>query len=278
MTTALPLPICPAARTLHDGMDALAPESAATALRQSATELLRRKPNLIRDRIRFLTSHDDHLERMAAHSYWHSNGFAKIRFFRGTNFGVRLHIWPKGHDRLGDVDPHGHRWAFASWIAAGEGVEETTFVDVTGRWRDAVYDTTAYTRYDYGRDTATGWLREPEPARLRVSGTRWHHGGDVYGCSPTTLHVVAPLGDALAATVVLQGPVTEASAPVYSRRGRPSVTEERAISVAALRNLLRDVETALRRTEPVLLRYPNRPIEQRTVRRISRRSSVSRPG
>lgn len=263
MTIALPLPICPAARTLHDGMEALAPESAATALRRAATELLRRKPNLIRDRIRFLTSHNDHLQRMAAHSYWHSNGFAKIRFLRGMSFGVRLHIWPAGHHRLGDVDPHGHRWAFASWIAAGEGVEETTFVDVTGRRRGTVYDTTEYTRYDYGRDTATGWLRESEPARLRVTGIRWHHGGDVYGCPQTTLHVVAPLGDALVATVVLQGPVTEASAPVYSRRGRPSVTEERPISISALRSLLRDVETELGHTEPVVSHYPNRRSYQR---------------
>jgi hypothetical protein len=38
-----------------------------------------------------------------------------------------------------------HDWAFASWIAAGEGVEETTFVDVTDRRRSSGPNVRDYT-------------------------------------------------------------------------------------------------------------------------------------
>jgi hypothetical protein len=257
MKEVLPEPLCAAGRTLHEGVQAIAPASPAARLRRTATELLRQKPTLIQDRIRSLTSHDEHLNRVAAQSYWHENGFAKIRFLRGTNFGVRLHVWPAGPERLGDVDPHGHRWAFASWIAAGEGVEETTFVDVTGRRRGSRSDTREYTRYEYGRDT-TGFLTDPEPARLRVSSVRRHTRGDVYGCAPTVLHVVAPIGTALVATIVLQGPATQDSTPVYSRRGRLAVTKEEPIAAAVLRSLLLDVEAEISRTEPPTSRFSNR--------------------
>lgn len=270
MTDVLPVPLCAASRSLHDGVESIAPTSPAAKLRRTATELLRRKPNLIRDRIQSLISHDEHLERVATHSYWHENGFAKIRFLRGTSFGVRLHVWPAGPDRIGDIDPHGHRWAFASWIAAGEGVEETTFVDVTDRRRGSGPNAREYIRYQYSRDT-TGFLADPEPARLRVSGIRRHTRGDVYNCATTVLHVVAPIGTALVATVVLQGPVTQDSTLVYSQRGRPTGAREKPISAAVLRSLLLDVEAEISRTEPPTSWFSNRWVHRQRVGRMPSR-------
>ncbi|MDN5852654.1 MAG: hypothetical protein L0K86_07380 [Actinomycetia bacterium] len=273
MTDVQPIPQEATGLTLAAGVEAIAPAAPARKLGRAATELLRRRPTVIRDRIESLISRDEHLERIATQSYWHENGFAKIRLLRGSSFGVRLHVWPAGPDRLGEVDPHGHRWAFASWIAAGVGVEETIYLDVTGRRRDSRVNALVYTRYEYSRDT-NGFLAHPQEARLRVAGRRRHVKGEVYSCAQTALHVVAPIGTGLVATIVLQGPATLGSTPVYSRRGRPAVTDEEPIDTDVLRKLLREVAAEIDRTEAPEPRYSPRRVYRQMADRLPGRTTV----
>src|SRR5438552_2883438 len=58
----------------------------------------------------------DRAEPVARCSYWHHNGFAKLVLRIADDHRVRLHVWPAGENRLGESNPHGHRWNFASTV------------------------------------------------------------------------------------------------------------------------------------------------------------------
>lgn len=238
MTAVLPQPACAADAILRRDLDALPRRIRAEQLRRHAQQLLSRRPRLISERVQYLLTHPAALERVVRRSYWHVNGFAKVRVLKGDEFGVRMHIWPAGRNRLGDVDPHGHRWAFASWIAAGEGLEETLFEEMS---RGSTANTVDYVRYEYGRDAGAGVLRDAGPARLRLSGTVRRGPGEVYVCPRSTIHTVRPVGDGFLATVMLQGPAEPGVVPVFSRRGRPDRPREEPISAKRLRALLVEV-------------------------------------
>lgn len=203
---------------------------------------LRRDPGSIIDRLRYLRTHPDGHTAMLAQSYWHANGFAKVRISERHGVQTRLHIWPEGESRLGDNDPHGHRWAFASWIAVGAGLTETYYTasDPGG------VDATMYTMYEYGRrEDGEGYLDPVEDAWLRESATFERRTGAVYDCRPPALHKVAPVGADLLATVVIQGRVTERSAPVYRLPGRSHEVVQEPIPMPDLARLFEQVEHAL---------------------------------
>lgn len=243
MSTAFATPHCPASTALLTDLSVLDPTRAtAPKLRTAARRSLRRRPHLVRDRLAFLRSHSEALERLARHSYWHSNGFAKIRVVRGEAFSVRLHVWGAGEVCPGDVDPHSHRWDFASWIAAGPGIDETIFREVAGPASDGAVE---HLRFEYGRNDTQGRLRSPRPAALLRTGVRRHRIGDVYGCAVGTVHTVSPIGRDLVATVVLQGPAVADVNPVYRRDGRPSVVTEHAMTTGELRRILGEVEESI---------------------------------
>jgi hypothetical protein len=224
----------PAAPTQDDDLDPLAEKA----------HDLRRDPGSIIDRLRDLRTHPDGHAAMLAQSYWHANGFAKVRIGQRHGVQTRLHIWPKGEGRLGDIDPHGHRWAFASWIAVGAGLTET-YYNATDPGGDGAR---MYARYEYGRGAdGEGYLEPLGDAWLRESTTFERRNGAIYDCRPPVLHTVAPLGDDLLVTVVIQGPVTERSAPVYSLPRRPHEVVQDPIPVPHLARLFEQVEQALAR-------------------------------
>ena len=203
---------------------------------------LRSKPDLLLTRLAYLRSHPDRLDEIAARSYLHSNGFAKVRLFEGHGLSLRLHIWPRGENRVGEVGPHGHRWEFASWVAVGQGMAETYFTEVGPNTPDAV----RYDAYDYGRDVmGTGYLKDAGETWLRAAAPRVRRPGTVYRCPRDVLHTVAPVGDALVATVVLQGPVVAESARVCRLPGQPIDTDERTIRVGELDALFGEVDAAV---------------------------------
>lgn len=215
-------------------------------LRQAAEQLLKANPDLVLDRLRYIRGHSGHLEHVAQQSYWHANGFAKVRVIRGRTSCLRLHVWIPGENRVGDVDPHGHRWEFASWIAAGEGVAENYF-----RVADDVEGTgTEYTHYSYERGPGGVELDDRGMARLQHVARRTHKAGEVYDCSLRTLHTVAPLGSGLVATVVLQGPVVTDRTSVFRRDGRPRADLERKMSAQELGRLFEQVEEKIAACRP----------------------------
>ena len=217
------------------------PEATLNDLRTAALQLSGR-PDLVRSRLRYLAAHPARLEILAGQSYWHTNGFAKVKFVEGHGFCLRLHIWPAGEDRQGDIDPHGHRWEFASWVAAGSGIAETYF----DRTVAADPDGDAYLEFDYGRSSGAGFLRSRGPAWLRESSKIIRSAGDVYGCPLGVLHTVSPFGIDLVATVVLQGSIVAESASVFSSSGGDLVRPlERPITADELRHLFGAVDAAI---------------------------------
>ncbi len=147
---------------------------------------------------------------VAARSYWHPNGFAKLILHPGPAVRIRLHVWPAATGaRLGESNPHSHRWEFASTVLAGGGLDMVEYAETsTGG--------TPYVRYRYGADPADrAALRRDGPARLVPVRTPVARPGAVYSCDTTVVHTVTPVGTALTATLVLQGPQRTPSTVVY---------------------------------------------------------------
>lgn len=224
--------------------NALRPGADAARLLDVVT-MLRGRPRLLRAHLALLRSCDACVERAAKRSSWHENGFAKIRLARRSGCSVRMHVWPPGGGERGDVDPHGHRWEFASWVAVGEGVDEAYFAE------EAPDDPSVspYTRYDFGSADGPRVMRKIGPSRLRrLDGVR-HLAGSTYACLRDVVHTVAPVGSGLVATVVVQGPVVLPSAPVYVPP-RPESRTPRPMTAAELQDLLREVDARLTADEP----------------------------
>src|SRR6185437_9348727 len=66
----------------------------------------------------FLMSSPPAIERIAASSYPHSNGFDKFLLSETATCKLRLHIWWNGIDGI-ESDLHNHNWDFASHILCG---------------------------------------------------------------------------------------------------------------------------------------------------------------
>lgn len=198
-------------------------------------ERLRAEPEVVRRQIRDILASSTRTTAVAARSYWHVNGFAKIRIVENRNVSARLHVWPEGPDRLGDVDPHSHRWQFASWVAFGSGIVEKYFVEHE--------DGLPHHRFEYGRrDTGVGYLRRPVTVGLREVLQIDRGPGEVYRCPLDIVHTVAPRGSDLMATVLLQGPVRGRCASVYRLPGAPAHrTLERALRVHEVTDLFEQI-------------------------------------
>ncbi len=111
-----------------------------TAMRKCA-ETLRDNPVLLRSALNVLRHDDWGLRVISRRSSVHPNGFAKVILSCDDGWSLRLHVWspwiqPEHHD----VNPHGHRWAFASWIIVGI-LRETRF--------DVAHDGRPFRRYEY---------------------------------------------------------------------------------------------------------------------------------
>jgi hypothetical protein len=214
-----------------------APTASARTHFQNA-ERLAYHADIVRTMLREIRQAPNWSAALGRNAYWHSNGFAKIKIIETPGFCLRLHIWPPGEHRLGEVDPHDHRWEFASWVAIGAGIQERRFevvVDDDSRGM-------TYTRYAYGRADGASYLRREGPSRLRETSVFKREPGHVYSCPPDVLHTVAPIGDGLVATVVLQGPLLEKSTVVYRCPERNGAALQDPISEQELDRLFAEVE------------------------------------
>jgi hypothetical protein len=174
-------------------------------------------------------------------SYWHPNGFAKIKLLEWPDHSLRLHVWPAGKDRRGDMNPHCHRWAFASGLILGQGMVERYFAETTPTDPDGV----EYDRYQYRRRACLGDLRRPKRVHLRELGQVDRPMGEVYSCTTDVIHTVDPLGLDLLVTAVVQGRAEVETTPVYVRPGISGEQRYRPLKAKELVLLMRDLETAM---------------------------------
>lgn len=177
---------------------------------------------------------------IAERSYWHPNGFAKLVLHTDPDFKLRLHVWPAGEGRLGESNPHSHRWPFASTVVAGGGLHMVEYTESETRGY-------RYDRYRYGADPADrAALVAAGTARLtRVRSLHNGYGG-VYSCDTDVVHTVAPIGAALTATLVVQGPQRTPSTVVYRRPGLGDDQPNGVLTESDLLSLTGDVLAAYR--------------------------------
>jgi hypothetical protein len=205
----------------------------------AAARRLQAAPSLIRARLGRMRSDPAQLARLAGNAYRHSNGFIKVKLFEGRGMTLRLHVWPPGVGR-GDTDPHGHRWEFASWVAAGAGIRETYFTEtdvLCGR---------PYLLHRYGRIDGREFLQHLGRRGLRKDGTYERRVGIVYGCATDVVHTVEPIDDGFVATAVLQARASRPSAPVYRAVGQHSDIRHFPVEPDELGELFALVEAAIR--------------------------------
>jgi hypothetical protein len=219
--------------------DALSATAEAARLLH-AVDLIRARPRLLRSHLSLLLGCEQCLERVAARSSWHENGFAKIRLAVRTGYSVRLHVWPPSDRWRGDVNPHGHRWEFASWVAVGVGLDETYYAEDPGR----IHSSATYGLCAYGPVDGVRTLTRVGKARLYVRDRVRHPAGATYACPRDVVHTVVPVDREFVATVVLQGPVLAETTPVYLGPSG-AVATYRRMSAHELRELLGSVAALL---------------------------------
>jgi hypothetical protein len=167
--------------------------------------------------------------RVADRSYWHPNGFAKLVLQAGAAHKIRLHVWPAGDHRLGESNPHGHRWDFASTVLCGDGLEDVHYEESgTGL---------PYTRYRYVGCTLT----PDADVRLQKRDRTLVRTRETYEIDTSVIHTVRPLGTALVATLVAQGAAKLATAPVYCTPAVDVDEPVASIHAAEVRDLVRGV-------------------------------------
>jgi hypothetical protein len=170
---------------------------------------------------------------VARQSYWHPNGFAKLVLLSGPGYKVRLHVWPAGTHRLGESNPHGHRWNFASTVLCGDGLRDVHYAEAeTG---------VVYERYQYAGGNAVGALTHVRTVHLVEKDTHVRGPRDRYALDTSVVHTVQPLGTALIATLVVQGAALLDSTPVYGIPGVDVDEPGREISADEVRELIRGV-------------------------------------
>jgi hypothetical protein len=231
----------PAVKTLMSFVDATARTHFQNA------EGLAYRPDLLREGLREIRRRPEWAATLAGLAYWHRNGFAKIKIAEAGGLCMRLHIWPEGEDRLGDVDPHNHRWEFASWVAVGAGMQERRFTVVA----DDDPEGLIYTRCAYGRENGVDYLRPECGTRLREVAVFNRQPGHIYSCPPDVLHTVSPIGSGVVATMVLQGPRVKDSAEVYRCPERLDAALREPISAQELDQLFAQVEAGITAPKPV---------------------------
>ncbi|MBA2696048.1 MAG: hypothetical protein H0U62_09490 [Actinobacteria bacterium] len=158
--------------------------------------------------LRSLLDDPARVREIAARSYWHTNGFAKLVLHTASAFRIRLHVWPAGDGRRGETNPHSHRWDFASAVLAGDGLVIIEYEECD--------DGALYARHRYGRDAPNRAVLTPAgQVRLRPVSERTVPTLGRYATEISTVHTVDPLGSSLVATLVVQGPLRADSTVVY---------------------------------------------------------------
>ena len=175
-------------------------------------------------------------DEVAANSYWHKNGFAKLVLHIGDDFRIRMHVWPEGKDRLGEFHPHGHRWNFASTVLCGAGLSTVEYQKSP--------DGKPYMWHRYVGGGVSGLRRHSEvrlePTKQKVIGTGEQHQVDT-----SVIHTVHPVGDDLVATLVVQSRMLTDNTDVYCALDEVLDETTNGITPAEVHSLLENVSKAI---------------------------------
>ncbi|TDP98174.1 hypothetical protein [Labedaea rhizosphaerae] len=176
----------------------------------------------------------DRAAAVAARSYWHHNGFAKLVLHAEDGFRIRMHIWPAGAHRLGETNPHGHRWNFASEVLCGDGLE-------TEDYRVSP-DGVEHIRYCY-----LGGLNSLAPiehVKLQSTGRRSVRANEQHTVNTSVIHTVHPLGTDVVATLVVQSHALTEKTDVFCVPGKAVDEPIKAITPGEVAALVRSVVEA----------------------------------
>lgn len=156
----------------------------------------------------FLERVVDEPEKFCHRSYLHpANGFYKIELGEILGGKLRLHVWPEGSTKEGDI--HDHRWDFLSHILVGA-VVERRFESMGGRLG---YDILTHV-HPYDRETL---LLVPD--EMKCVQERHYYQGESYTCLAGEIHQAFPLDGKFTATMVLTGPPNGRPARVFRKGG-----------------------------------------------------------
>lgn len=200
---------------------------------KAAAELHRDDPSCLWMELRRVLDDGNLLRLLARRSAFHPNGFVKIALHPDASPRVRLHVWPPFANEL-LVNPHGHRWAFASWIITGS-LRETTYIEAP---RGRAFDVWDYAGAD-GNER-----NQLRTGRLAPQNTAYHERGQVYTRDRHEVHDAHPVGDGIVASLVVQGPPADRT-PVYQPPGSYDLDRNSPITAGELRALLVDVAKIL---------------------------------
>jgi hypothetical protein len=187
-----------------------------------------------------LCADDEAVRAVAQRSYWHPNGFAKLILYSEQGTRLRLHVWPaaSGGPRLGESNPHSHRWQFASTVVTGDGLHMVEY-------RETDQGGKHYDRYRYGADPTDRAALSPAGQTRLARRVNLHvHAGQVYRCDTDIVHTVAPIGQELTATLVVQGPRRTDSTVVYRKPGLGDDQPNGVLTESDFRTLATGLRTA----------------------------------
>ena len=153
-----------------------------------------------------------HLRDLAERSYWHPNGFLKLRLRQLTDGTIiRVHRWREAPLiktlAQSQLDIHTHRWKFKSYVADGhlriqEFVEQADIGEIYKKYECLPNNSGSYT------------LRSLGNSRLMLSNNYQISTGESYVTDLETLHMVVP-NKFGATTVIHQGQAESSSSIIY---------------------------------------------------------------
>jgi len=150
-------------------------------------------------------------KNLAAKSYSHENGFAKLVIWENENsmFRLRLHFWD-GSNKI-NSNIHNHRFNFTSFILKGAIKNFTWILDDKG-------DNFSYYHYLPRLENGTYKMHKIGNAKLRISEETILTEGDVYYLSHETLHTSENWSENLVTLFIEDRSVLGKYAKVYTNR------------------------------------------------------------
>lgn len=119
------------------------------------------------------------LEKVAAQSYRHANGFSKLVLADSEVGRLRLHIWEPG--AASEENIHEHRWHFASVVMTGA-IESEIWVDAFDR------DAPTFEEFIYEVRAGRASRRPVGHTRAACARTAVRQAGDAYYMLPGVMH------------------------------------------------------------------------------------------
>lgn len=155
---------------------------------------------------------------VAARSYVHDNGFAKLVLTAPDESGesLRLHVWPDGEPQPGNI--HNHCWDFASIVLEGALEYEEFGLDAEGD--------VAATAFSFGGTQNLSYeLEHRGTVKLRSTTRGSHTEGSIYEMAAETLHRSWSTAGMETMTLLARGPRRRSVADVYVTRSEGVPTE-----------------------------------------------------